>query len=549
MELNFGAIVMGLGGGLALFLYGMRMMAEALKIVAGEGMKSLMRRFTRNRVMAALTGIGVTAVFQSSSITTVLVVGFISAGLMSLEQSVGVIIGANLGTTITAQIVAFKVTEFSLLMIGVGFFVELVADSNKLKRYGSALMGLGLLFFGMELMSQATDPLRSYEPFLQAIRQLDNVLIGVTIGALFTAVVQSSSATTGIVIVFASEGLLPLEAGIAVVLGANIGTCVTPLLAAIDKPTEAKQAAWIHVIVNLLGALAWIAFVPQFAELVRGLTPGTEAASMASVGARQIANAHTIFNLVNLAVFIWFVGPLARLAARLVPTRAVPAAAGVVPLYLDKLYLDQPALALDRVELEIGRLGDLVIELARDALPVASRGTPDEVERLCERDDGIDQLHGHIITYLGELSQQNLVDPQPERLYRYIAAANALESIGDVVETGYAYDAGDRLSKGLKVSSETYRHLQALQDAAIAAGRLALQAFAEEAADKAAEVESSKRDFNRLADRARAHLARRLIAEEPARLDTYRLETDMIENIKRMHTLFRRLAKAVAEPA
>lgn len=540
MELNYGAIIMGLGGGLALFLYGMRKMAEALKIVAGEGMKSLLARFTGNRISAALTGVVTTAVFQSSSITTVLVVGFVSAGLMTFQQSIGVILGANLGTTITAQIIAFKITELSLLMIGAGFFTELVAKQRKLKLYGVVLMGLGLLFFGMELMSQATEPLRTFEPFLRSMRSLDNVLVGALIGAAFTAIVQSSSATTGIVILFAAEGLLTLEAGIAVVLGANIGTCVTALLAAIGKPQEARQVAFVHVIVNVLGVLLWLGFVPQFAELVLRVTATADPA-------RQIANAHTLFNLVNLVLFIWLIGPLARLVVYLTPLRPEPVSAAPEAMYLDKFYLDQPAIALDRVQMELVRLGTMVLDVARDALPIASHGTPVEVESLHGRDDALDALHGQIITYLGKLSQKDLVEPQPARLHGYIAAANAMESVGDVIETGYVYDARQRLDKGLRVSPATLQHLKGLHDFALTTGARALQSFKDNDAQAAREVEASKAAFNALAEKARSHLARRLIAEEPARLDTYRLETDLIENLKRIHTLFRRLAKTVAE--
>ena len=538
--LSFGGITIGLVGGLAIFLYGMEHLTDALKIVAGARMRNLLARLTTNRFKGVLAGTIVTAAIQSSSVTTVLLVGFVSAGLMSLQQSIGVIMGASIGTTITAQIIAFKITELSLLMIGAGFFTELVAKQRKLKLYGVVLMGLGLLFFGMELMSQATEPLRTFEPFLRSMRSLDNVLVGALIGAAFTAIVQSSSATTGIVILFAAEGLLTLEAGIAVVLGANIGTCVTALLAAIGKPQEARQVAFVHVIVNVLGVLLWLGFVPQFAELVLRVTATADPA-------RQIANAHTLFNLVNLVLFIWLIGPLARLVVYLTPLRPEPVSAAPEAMYLDKFYLDQPAIALDRVQMELVRLGTMVLDVARDALPIASHGTPVEVESLHGRDDALDALHGQIITYLGKLSQKDLVEPQPARLHGYIAAANAMESVGDVIETGYVYDARQRLDKGLRVSPATLQHLKGLHDFALTTGARALQSFKDNDAQAAREVEASKAAFNALAEKARSHLARRLIAEEPARLDTYRLETDLIENLKRIHTLFRRLAKTVAE--
>ncbi|MCU7810233.1 MAG: Na/Pi cotransporter family protein, partial [Candidatus Thiodiazotropha sp. (ex Notomyrtea botanica)] len=288
-------------GGLALFLFGMEQMAGALKSVAGERMKLVLAKLTSNRFMGAITGAFVTAIIQSSSVTTVLVVGFISAGLMSMAQSVGVIMGANIGTTITAQIVAFKVTKYAMLMVAVGFSAWFFSKNEKIKHYGTMLMGLGLIFFGMSIMSDAMAPLRSYQPFLDLMVKMENPFIGILIAALFTALVQSSSATTGIVIVMASQGFITLPAGIALAFGANIGTCVTAMLAAIGKPREAIRAALVHVLFNVAGVLLWLAFIPNLAEVVMMISPVSsdlpEGARLAADTPRQIANAHTIFNL------------------------------------------------------------------------------------------------------------------------------------------------------------------------------------------------------------------------------------------------------------
>ena len=272
-ELEVFQLVMGLLGGLALFLFGMEQMAEALKAVAGERMRDILSRLTANRLMGALTGAFVTAVIQSSSVTTVLVVGFITAGLMSVSQSVGIIMGANIGTTITAQIIAFKVTKFALLMIAVGFAMTLLAKRERRRQQGAGLMGLGLVFFGMAVMGEAMAPLRSYQPFLDAMVRLEHPALGILVGALFTALVQSSSATTGIVIVMAGQGLISLETGIALAFGANVGTCVTALLASIGKPREAVRAAAVHVLFNVAGVLVWVGFIDQLAQLVTWISP------------------------------------------------------------------------------------------------------------------------------------------------------------------------------------------------------------------------------------------------------------------------------------
>jgi len=251
-------LLMGLFGGLALFLFGIDQMSHGLKAVAGDGMAKLLGSVTKNRFIGAITGAFVTAILNSSSVTTVLVVGFITAGIMTLTQSIGVIMGANIGSTMTAQIVAFNVTQYAMLPIAIGFGMIFFGKTESMKHGGAMLFGLGLLFGGMGVMSDAMYPLRSYPPFLELMGQLENPLLGILVGAVFTGLVQSSAATTGIAIVMASEGLMSLPAGIALALGANIGTCATAVLASIGKPVAAKQAAAAHIVFNILGVLIWL---------------------------------------------------------------------------------------------------------------------------------------------------------------------------------------------------------------------------------------------------------------------------------------------------
>ena len=549
--LNVEALITGLGGGLALFLYGMRKMTEALKTAAGGGMKTLLARLTTNRFTGALAGIVITAVIQSSSVTTVLVVGFISAGLLSLSQSIGVILGASVGTTVTAQIIAFKVTKYALALIAIGFLMELLARKELVKHYGIVIMGLGLIFFGMELMSQATYPLRSYTPFIELMRDMRNPLLGILIGTAFTAIVQSSSATTGVVIVLAGQGFIALEVGIALVFGANIGTCVTAMLAAIGKPREAVQAAVVHVVYKVVGVLIWLPFIPQLADVVRALSPAaTEMEGIARLAAdspRQIANAHTLFNVANMLLFIWFTPALARLARWIAPERTAVGPARVKAQYLEAYYLQTPALALDRVKLELGVLGSLVLRMVRDAFGAISAGTREQLTGLAQADEDVDVLHGEIITYLGRLSLKDLIESQPKRIYEYIAAANYIENIGDVIESGLASEALARQDQGLVMSPETVAVLQPLHDSACWAADTAVRALTEQDVQLAAEVTRSKAEFNRLADQARNHLAQRLVAEAPEGLELFRSETDIIDNLKRVHTLSRRLARTVEQ--
>jgi len=539
-DIDFVEVTISLIGGLAIFLYGMRVMTEALKLVAGRRMKQLLGAMTRNRFTATLAGITVTAIIQSSSVTTVLVVSFITAGLMTLNQSIGIILGANVGTTITAQIIAFKVTNAALAMVAIGFFTELLAKNHRIKQLATMLLGLGLLFLGMNLMSHATEPLRDYQPFIDLMGNIEHPLAGILIGAGFTALVQSSSATTGIVIILASQGFISLETGIALIMGANIGTCVTAVLSAIGKPREAIQAAVVHVLFNVLGVLIWVWFIPDLAHLVRSLTTGQD---MIGAAPRQIANAHTLFNVANLLLFIGFTGTLARIVSWLIPIKPVTEIVAATPQYIDDYYLDEPTAALDRTRLELQRLGAFTLDMVRDSLPAIAMGTHERIRSLQQRDDDVDALHDAIVRFLGKLSQQNLIDPQPRQLYRYIGAANYLENIGDVVETSITEASKQRLKKDLHISPETFNHLKMLHDALLITGRLTIEALTDNDIDKAKTVNDSKPAFNQLIEQTRQHLAKRVTIDTPRHMETYRLENNVIEAFKHIHSLYRRIAK------
>lgn len=552
-SINFGLMLVNLAGGLALFLYGMHKMTEALKIVAGNSAKDMLAKLTTNRFSGAFAGAFVTAIIQSSSITTVLVVGFITAGIMSFQQSIGVILGANVGTTITAQIIAFKITKAALFLIAIGFFTEILAKHPRVKQFGVMFMGLGMLFFGMELMSQATAPLRDYEPFMTLMQEMRNPLFGVLIGAVFTALVQSSSATTGIVIVMASQGLVSLETGIALIFGSNIGTCVTAWISSIGKPREAMQAAMAHILFNVGGVLLFVGFIPYFADLIRSISPLAEHLSgierLAAETPRQIANAHTVFNVFNVLLFLGFTNTLARLVLKIVPPLPPEPVPETQPAYLDKMFLDQPSLALDRVRLELKRVGEKVLGMIKDSFPTLIVGTRERVASLQKRDEEIDALTDAILLYLRKLSTSNLVEPQPAYLQQYLGATNNLEGIADVIETGIAADSYKRLDKNLEISEDTEKLLREIYKELYQAAQAAFEAMSENDKELAQEVIDSKKHFNGMIERTRAHLYTRLKSHEPQRLETYKIETSTLENFRRIHNLLRATAKLILSQA
>jgi phosphate:Na+ symporter len=543
--IDFSLLLTSILGGLALFLFGMQRMTNGLKLVAGESMKRLMRRLTENRFTAAAAGALITAVIQSSSITTVLVVGLITAELMTFSQSIGVILGANVGTTITAQIVAFKVSKYGLVLVAVGFLGEAIARREVLRQSGQALMGLGLILFGMELMSAATSDLRQSDLFLSWMRDLNSPAPGVVVGILVTAMIQSSSATTAMVIVLAGEGLLTLEAGIGIVLGANVGTCITAGLSSIGAPREAQKAAVVHVIFNLMGVMIWLPFIAPFTDLVRFISP-IELDSLgqhllAAETPRQIANAHTLFNVINVAIFIGFTTPLAALAERLVPhtnkTRKL------ISKYLDPFFMQQPVVALDNVEREMVLLADDVMKMLRPSLQLVAGGSRLELESLAERDRQVDQRHGEIIKYLGLLSVHELTDSHAARVAKYLATASYIEQVGDIVETSMVTDARKRLEYHLKISDSTTQLLRPLHVQVVSDLESLIEGIKERDTHRLETIVEHKNLIQEMADRVTVHLAKRLVADEPKRTLTYQFEIDTLENLKRIHTLLRRSAR------
>ena len=551
-EINWGVMGMQLFGGLALFLFGMEQMADALKAVAGERMKLILAKLTTNRFMGAATGAFVTAIIQSSSVTTVLVVGFITAGLMSLSQSVGVIMGANIGTTVTAQIVAFKVTKAALLMVGIGFTMLFASKNERTRQYGAMLMGLGLVFFGMSIMSDAMKPLRSYQPFLDLMIKMENPLVGILVAAAFTALIQSSSATTGIVIVMAGQGFITLPAGIALAFGANIGTCMTALLAAIGKPREAVRAAAVHVFFNVAGVALWFLFIPQLAEVVTWISPahpelsGTE--RLAAEAPRQIANAHTLFNVANTFIFIGFTTQIAMLVEQLIPDSPLEEEGlDVRARYLDEELLSTPSLALDRVRLEVLHMGEVVQEMLDRILPAILDGDRGSLAEVQAMDDEVDILYEQIIDYMGKISKQKLTDRQTTEFLELMAALSDLENIGDTIETNLVFLGHERIDAGVLVSAATRKVLMDFHEMVKKACAGAIHAVSQNNKEAARQVVAMKRKISDLADAAAAHQARRLVAEEPNRIPAYTIEIDIIEKQKRIYYFANRMAKSVLD--
>ena len=543
-------ILLGLFGGLALFLFGLEQMTNALKGLAGNRLKKIFSRMTSNRIKGAFSGAFVTAIIQSSSITTVLVVGFISAGLINLREAISIIMGAHIGTTLTVQIIAFKVTELSFVMIIVGFGLKLLVKQDKIKNLGLMILGLGLIFLGMNLMSDATYPLRSYQPFVNLMSSMENPMLGILAATLFTAIIQTSAATIGIVITLASQGFISLEAGIALTFGANIGTCITAILASINAPREGKQAALSHVLVNVVGVIIWVPFIYYLSEAVRFISPSFPYLSginrIAAEAPRQIANAHTLFNVVNTILFLPFITPLAKFISWVLPVKPVAEPEIIQPKFINNIYLKTPSIALDRVRMEIFREARRALWMVREIPRAFKSDKKEDLKLIRKMDNEVDALHETIINYLGKLSKQELSNQESNLLQSYLAAANYIENVGDVVETNLYTLGKERLKTEVDFSESFEKYLNPYFEKVIFNLDEAIKSLIEGNKHRANNVVEAKAEISELADKALDHLSNRLHNEKNLDMAEFRIQTDIIENFRRIYYLAKRLAKVVS---
>jgi phosphate:Na+ symporter len=470
---------------------------------------------------------------------------------MSLSQAVGVIFGANIGTTVTAQIIAFKVTKLAFGFVAAGFAVSVISKRESLRHHGRGMLALGLVFLGMTVMSESMAPLRGHPPFLEWMIRFETPLVGILASAVFTALIQSSTATTGIVIAMASQGLITLPAGIALILGANVGTCATALLAAIGKPREAVRAALVHLAFNLGGVLIWVGLIDDLARWVTVISPQAVAlegtARLAADTPRQIANAHTVFNLANTAIFLPFSALLARVVERIVPDRPLPESDEVRPRFLDDALLPTPSIALDNVRRELIRLGELVERMFAEILPAMLMGDRAVLRSVARMDDDVDRLYNGIIAYLGRISEGALTQKETNDLIHLMSITNSLESVGDTIETGLVGRGRGRVEEGVQISPATTKVISELHAEVSRALHQVISALDHRDAELADRVVAMKPLIQRLSRAAARHEAERLIADEAKRLPAYAVETDMIEDLRRVYDYAKRIARHVID--
>ena len=457
--------IFGLLGGLALFLFGMNMMSEGLQKVAGEKMRYILGLLTKNTITGVLAGAVVTAVLQSSSATTVMAIGFVSAGLLKLPQAISIIFGANIGTTMTAQLIAFKLSDYIWPIIFLGFIVYFFSKKENIKYLGETVFAFGLLFLGIDVMGDVMKPLASSPIFISMIEQVSGIpVLGVLVGTLMTVVVQSSSATIAVLQNFASQAgpdgissIIGLQGAIPILFGDNIGTTITALLAAVGQSKNAQRTALSHSIFNICGTLIFIWFIPQFAAIVQMISPNGAEVDVIS---RQIANAHTLFNITNTLIWIPLLPLMVKIVTTVIKGDDVAEDNKERLQYIDERLMDQPEFAMHLVMQEIGRVNGMVGDMMIDTRKSVLYSDKDAAISVLNAEDQIDRLNGQIVNYMSTLFTTGyLNEVQSVRLAGIMEMASNVERISDSCAS-IAHKVNSKIEKGLTFSDYALEELE-----------------------------------------------------------------------------------------
>lgn len=411
-------------GGLALFLYGMEMMSGGLELVAGDRLRVVIEKMTSNFFKAILVGAFVTAIIQSSSATTVMVVGFVNAGLMTIYQAVGIIMGANIGTTVTGQLVALNVSQIAPIIAFVGFLQNTFSSKKKIKYIGQAVMGLGFLFMGMEFMSKAMEPLREYPGFITLMTKFENPILGVLAGTTITAIIQSSSASLGILQAVANQGVIPLRSSMYIVFGFNIGTCITSVLSSIGSSKNARRTALVHVLFNIIGTVIFvlIAFFIPIDQIVTSFSRNVPAA--------QIANLHTLFNIATSIILFPFSRKLADLSFKLIP--GVDKEQEEMSLqFINKHVVKDASATFTDIRAEINRMLELINQNYKEAMALLYKFDEDIYDEIFHREQVINYLNKEISAFIIDSLGLSMNEETSSHFASYLRISRDMERIGD----------------------------------------------------------------------------------------------------------------------
>ncbi len=535
-------LVINLLGGLGLFLFGMKIMGDGLENLAGEKLKGIFDKITSNPIKGVLTGAIVTALIQSSSAATVMIVGFVNAGIMNLMQAAYVIMGANIGTTITAQLITFNFSAIVPVFIAIGAALLLFNKKRNLKEIGYIALGFGILFLGLSNMSSAMEPLRESVVFTNLILGLrGHAILSLLLGIVMTAVIQSSSAVTGILIALAAAGTVPIDVALPFLYGSNIGTCVTALISSLGTTNAAKKAALIHLFFNLIGSLIFL--IPAVSHLllnvVTTITPGMDG----DIVAKQIANSHTIFNVTNTLLILPFTKYLVALVNHLLPEDDAEELPKVK--YIDDRLLETPTIAFGQSTNEIIRMGNLAKKNLNYALEGFMNGNSDLIDKVYKNESIINLLEGDITRYLVKLANSDIGDIQRTQVVSYFHVVNDIERIGDHAEN-IADSAREKMNKNIIFSEDAINELREMSKLCLEAIDDSLACFADYDKESAAEVRKLEEKIdNSEKDLRNSHIRRLNSGICNATVGTMFL--DLISNLERVGDHAVNIAEILAE--
>jgi len=513
--LDWFMLFIGLAGGLALFLYGMQIMSDGIRRSGGSGLRNLLEKLTRNRFVASVAGVFSTVMMQSSSALSVLLVGLVQAKMITFPNTVGVLLGSGIGSTVTAQLIAFKVTDYSLLFVAIGFFVILASGQGNYRKLGEAILGFGILFFGMQIMSETMSPLRTYQPFIDVLAKMQNPFLGILVGMLFTTIIQSSAAFVGIIILLSTQGLLTIESGIPLVLGSNIGTTITAQLASLGGSRDAKRVAVSFSLMKLIGVFIIIWWLPHFKDLTEWISPVGKCTSAECLAPRQIANAHTLFNVMVFLLLIPFTKAYTKFVNFLVPEKEVTKKEKFKVLHLNEGLMSTPALAIKTARDETLRMACLVREMMQIMLNPFIKKESNVLAVIKKKEKEVDFLYKRISGYLTELAKANSSKSVSHEVFQLMYSISELEEIADIIDNNLTARANDWLESGKCFSKEGIKELEEYHLQTMKQISRAIDLLSDTTADKAVHIKEKHKKIQRMAIEMKKNHFERLSASVP----------------------------------
>lgn len=529
-------------GGLGLFLFGMKLMSDGLEQMAGDRMRSILGFFTKNRFIGMIVGILFTGIIQSSSATTVMVVSFVNSGLMDLYQAAGVILGANIGTTVTGQLIAFNMSDIAPLFIIIGVVLYMFISKKNIKKLGGVILGFGVLFMGLSTMSSAMDILRESPQFIHMLQLLDSSWMAIMVGFCVTAILQSSSATVGIVILMANQGLVRYEMCFFLILGCNMGSCVSALAASLSGKKDAKRAAWIHFLFNIIGS------VLIFIVLMIGMRPIADtllAFSGNNLG-RAVANAHSLIKIIAVVVLFPFMGWIVKLTYLIIPGEDVKPEDAFELKYIGKGTMTTATTAVIDAIHELQHMGEVAMNNLRLSIEALAEKDENKIEEVYRQEAYIDYMNKEITNYLVKVNEMDLPSADTKILGGLFHVVNDIERIGDHAEN-FADSAKERIEKNIDFSDKAVKQLQEMTDMVLQELEYALDMFSKRSPEHMREIVELENEVDAFEKKLqRSHVKR--LSKEKCTPEAGMLYSDAISGLERAADHATNIAFAILEP-